>query len=414
MHHPPSASPGRPDAQAAPPDRRRFLSHVTVSASAAFTALAATAARAESPLELQVLAAGGYPYWVGPPGSGAPYEANNEVGAQEAINRALQDAGRGLVFIAGGRYTVRGPILIGTGQTLAGAGPHGTFLNGAAAPQQDEPMIQNRAPNSTRIVIRDIGLECAGRFAWGVRLLQGSAPEEWGPDPNHYLHRVTVIRPARDGIYLGTTGYSGGVRETKLNDCRVHDANNGISFRIEGASDTTVVQCVSQAGGTGFLVAGGNSKLAMCKAFFTRGPGFRFQSGRSTVSGCESQDAQGGCGFELVDFGDGNFSGCTADSNGTGVDDRTSAGFYLENVRSVRLTGASFQRSGGNGRQRWGIYFGPNVRRVLVSLVTSSAVGGPFMGAMLGAPIDLPAPPGPPGLPFPPDPTQSSSVTIIG
>lgn len=280
-------------------------------------------------------------------------------------------------------------------------------------------MIQNRAPNNTRIVIRDIGLECAGRFAYGVRLLQGSAPQEWGPDPNHYLHRVTVMRPAVDGIYLGTSGYGGGVRETKLNDCRVHDANDGISFRIQMASDTSVVQCVSQAGGTGFLIAGGNSKVSMCKAFFTRGPGFRFQSGRPTVSGCESQDAQGGCGFELVNFGDGTFSGCTADSNGTDLDDRTSAGFYLENVRSVRLTGASYHRAGGNGRQRWGVFFGPNVRRVLVSLVTNSAVGAPFQGAMLGQPIDLPTDPaGPPGRPvlFPPmiDPTQSSLVTIIG
>ncbi|HEY8550016.1 MAG TPA: right-handed parallel beta-helix repeat-containing protein [Vicinamibacterales bacterium] len=414
MHHVPSASSGRPEPQSAPQERRRFLSHVTVGATAAFTALATSAANGEA-IEPAMLAAGGYPYWVGPPGSGAPYEVNDAVGAQETINQALQDAGRGLVFVMGGRYTLRGPIFIGTGQTLAGAGPHGTFLN-AAVSMPDEPMIQNRAPNNTRIVIRDIGLECAGRFGYGVRLLQGAAPEEWGPDPNHYLHRVTVIRPGRDGIYLGTSGYSGGARETKLNDCRVHDANNGISFRIEGASDMTVAQCVSQAGGTGFLVAGGNSKLTTCKAFFTRGPGFRFQSGRPTVTGCESQDAQGGCGFELVGIADGNFSGCSADSNGTGTDDRTSAGFYLENVRNVRLTGTTFQRSGGNGRQRWGIYFGPNVRRVLVSLVTNSAVGAPFVGAMLGAPIDLPPEPGPPGPPFPPkvDPTQSSIVTIIG
>jgi hypothetical protein len=385
---------------AAPRNRRTFLSAATVGATAAFTALASSAANGEAPIQVGTLVAGGYPYWVGPAGSGAPYEIDEVAGAQAAINQALLDVGRGLVFVAGGRYTIRGPINIGTGQTLAGAGPHGTFLSANSASAVAQPMIQNAAPNSTRIVIRDIGLECASKFNYGVRLLAGAAPAEWGPDPNHYLHRVTVIRPVIDGIYLGTSGYSGGTRETKLNDCRVHDANGGISFRIDGASDMTIAQCVSQAGGTGFLVAGGNSKLTACKAFYTQGPGFRFQSGRCTVTGCESQDAQGGCGFELIGIGDVSLSGCTADSNGTGLDDRTSAGFYLESMRSTRISGASYQRSGGGGKQRWGVYFGPNVERVLVSLVTNRAMGAPFLGAMLGQPIDLPS--------------QGSQVTIIG
>jgi hypothetical protein len=367
--------------------RRRFLARAgtTASAAAAVAFLGEASASADRPANPGQAAAGGYPYWVGPPGSGAPYIVDEAVGAQEAINQALTDVGRGLVFVAGGRYTIRGPIFVGTGQTLCGAGPHGTFLNAAAASAINEPMIQNRAPNSTRIVIRDLGLECARRFDYGVRLLQGAAPEEWGPDPNHFLHRVHVLNPAVDGIYLGTSGYSGGVRETKINDCRVHDAPQ-VSFRIQGASDTTIMSSVSQGGGTGFLIASGNTKLSMCKAFFTDGPGFRLQSGRFTVSGCESQDAQEGCGFELVGFRNGTLSGCTADSNGNNLDDRTSAGFYLEDVRSVRISGASYQRPGGNGQQRWGVFFGPNVQAVDVSLVTDSTVGPPFLGGVLGSP----------------------------
>ncbi|REF37247.1 right-handed parallel beta-helix repeat-containing protein [Thermasporomyces composti] len=326
----------------------------------------------------------GYPYWVGLPGSGAPYVVDPAVGAQDAINRALSDVGRGVVFVAGGRYPIKGPIHLRTGQTLCGAGPHGTVLDGSAAGRVREPMISNRDPNSTRIVIRDIGLECAGRFDYGIRLLQGSRPEEWGPDPNHLLHRVYVYSPAVDGIYLGTAGYPGGVRETKINDCRVTDAAQ-VSYRIEGASDTTVVQSVSQAGRIGFLVAGGNSKLSMCKAFFTKGPGFRITSSRPTITGCESQDAQRGCGFELIGVTNGTLSGCTADSNGDDRSDRTSAGFYLENVQAVRLSGATYQRPDGAGKQRWGVYFGADVDRVLVSMVTDSSVGRPYRGAVLGS-----------------------------
>ncbi|HEY2672648.1 MAG TPA: glycosyl hydrolase family 28-related protein [Rugosimonospora sp.] len=383
------------------PDRRAILRGAGMAAGAAIAlpfvgeadpASAQAAAAASAAVSADVAVAGAMP-WVGPAGSGAPFEVDTTVGAQAAINAALAAAGQGAVFVAGGTYPVKGPVVLGDRQTLIGAGPLSTVLH-AVAGFAGTAMIATPSGTFTgsRMCIRDIGLEASGIAGYGVNLQIGAKPAAYGPDPAPWLCRVFVSNTASDGIFLGGA-YSGGQRELKVTECRVENAG-GWAYNLD-SSDGFVGGCSAQGGKSGgYLVAGGNTKMWGCKAYGTGsgsapGPAFRLGSARATVVGCEAQDTWG-CGFEVTGRSS-SLAGCTADSTGVGAagTDRYSAGFYIGSS-AVSVQGCAYQRAGGGASwlgatgMRWAVYLASGVDYVMVQLVSDPNRPSPFQGGVSG------------------------------
>ena len=381
----PASSTGQNPAE----NTRRSLLRVAATALGATTAVPIVVGAA-SPAYAAVVQ--GIP-WVGPAGSGAPFEVDPAVGAQQAINAALAAVGQGAVFVAGGTYPVKAPIVLGDQQSLVGAGPLSTLLK-AATGFTGSAMVQTPAGTFTgsRMSIRDIGLDGAKRVANGINLQISAKPTAYGPDPAPWLSRVFVAQTTGDGIFLGGA-YSGGQREFKVTDCRVENAG-GWAYNFD-SSDGFVSGCSAQ-GGTlgGYNLAGGNIKIWGSKVYGsgsgdTPGPGFRIGSARATVVGCEAQDTRG-CGFEVHGRGT-TLSGCTADSTGIGDPgtDRYSAGFYVASS-AVNIEGASYQRTGGGGSwipakgMMWSLYLASGVDYVAARLIGDPNRPTPYQGGVYG------------------------------
>jgi len=323
--------------------------------------------------------------WVGPAGSGAPYEVSTSVGAQGAINAALAATAQGAVYVVGGNFTVLAPIVIGNEQTLIGAGPLSTILTAGSGFSGTAMITTPSSFTGSRMCIRDIGLEGKNLVANGINLQNSGEPVDYGPDPNPWLSRVFVSDTTSDGIYLGGT-YSGGQREFKITECRVEHAG-GWAFNLS-SSDGFIGGCSDQ-GSTlgGYYLNGGNIKAAGCKAYYTGntgtdtpGPAFHISS-RATIVGCEAQDGYG-CGFEIA-AQNVALNGCTADSCGNGTSGRYSAGFYVDG-QGVNLSVASYQRSGGAGQQMYGMYLASGVDYLIAHVVSGPNAYSPFVSAVYG------------------------------
>lgn len=377
-------------------DRRQLLRAAAVTAGAAVTV---PALGDISPAQAAALASTGAIPWVGPAGSGATYEVDPAVGAQAAINTALGSGSQKAVFVAPGTYLVKGPVVLGDKQALIGAGPLVTMLK-ATSGFTGSALVVNPwsgdENDSSRQCVTDIGLDGANLAANGVNFQMNIAPRSYGPDPAPWLTRVFVSRTTGDGIYLGGT-YSGGMREFKLTDCRVENTG-GWGYNLQ-SSDGFVSGCSCQGSDAGgYLIGGGNIKVWGSKVYgtgtsSTAGPGFRLDSARATLSGCEAQDSAGN-GFEIKAV-NCTLSGCTADSTGFGNSpggtDLNSAGFHVA-ASAVNIEGGSFHRSGGGPRwildtsagMRCALYLASGVDYVAVRLVTGQARPAPFQRLISG------------------------------
>ncbi|KKJ94411.1 right-handed parallel beta-helix repeat-containing protein [Micromonospora sp. HK10] len=375
-------------------DRRSLLRAAAVSAGAA--AVAAPALGGITPAQAAALASTGAIPWVGPAGSGATYEVNTTLGAQAAINAALGSASMKAVFVAPGQYKLKSPVVLGDKQALIGAGPLVTMLR-ADTGFSGSALVMNPwtaalgAIGASRQCVSDIGLDGANLVANGLNFQMNATPTAYGPDPAPWLTRVFVTRTTGDGIYLGGT-YAGGQREFKLTDCRVENAG-GWSYNLQ-SSDGFVSGCSAQGGDLGgYLIGGGNIKVWGSKVYGTgtstaAGPGFKIESSRATVVGCEAQDTAGN-GFEIR-AANCTISGCTADSTGFGSSDADSAGFYVA-ASAASIEGGSFQRAGGGGKwvvagagMRTALYLASGVDYLSVRLVTGSARETPFVRLITG------------------------------
>jgi hypothetical protein len=285
---------------------------------------------------------------VGLTGSGATYIANNVTGADIAINQALTAVGAGgAVWLLAGTFNVKAPITLATKQTLAGCGPLSSMLN-VVSGFSGGAVIQTPAGyNGVRNVVHDLGIEGNNLVGIGVNLVIDNTPSSYGPDPNPWINRVFVSNVTGDGFYLGGA-YSGGQREAKVTDCRVEHAG-GWGYNVQ-SSDMFLGGNSAQGCSTGgFWLNAGNIKAWGCKAYSmgastaSPAPGFRL-SARGIITGCEAQDNIGN-GFEVISQ-DVNLSGCVADSNGDGITDNISAGFYI-NASYCHIDGSSYQRPGG-------------------------------------------------------------------
>jgi len=379
--------PALPDQQPTGPARRRLLRGLGVVAGVGLAApyVGAPPAAAATPAALP---------WVGPAGSGAPFEVDPAVGAQAAINAALAAAGQGAVLVAGSTYPVKAPVILGDQQTLIGAGPLSTVLH--AVPGFTGSAMVTTPPGTftgSRMCVRDIGLAAAGLAGTGVNLQISAKPSSYAPDPAPWLCRVFVTNTTSDGIYLGGA-YSGGQREFKVTECRVENAG-GWAYHFD-SSDGFAGGCSAQGGAAGgYLLAGGNTKLWGCKAYgtgsgSTPGPAFRLGGARATVVGCEAQDTWG-CGYEVLGRCS-TLSGCTADSTGIGAagTDRYSAGFYVA-ASAVSISGNAYQRASGGASwlgatgMRWSLYLASGVDHVMIQLVADPNRPSPYQGGWTGA-----------------------------
>src|SRR3954468_21410855 len=155
---------------------RRSLLRAAVAGSVAAVPAAGIASLLAAPGAQAATVTGPYT-WVGPAGSGAPYEVDTTAGAQVAINAALQAVGQGEVLIAGGTYPVKGPVVIGDHQSLRGAGPLSTLLK-AVSGYAGGAMVQTPSGTFTgsRMFLADLGLEAAHLATNGVNLQISAAP----------------------------------------------------------------------------------------------------------------------------------------------------------------------------------------------------------------------------------------------
>ncbi|MBY8872866.1 glycoside hydrolase family 55 protein [Micromonospora sp. PLK6-60] len=372
-------------------NRRSLLRAAAVTA--AGSAVAAPALGGITPAQAAGLAASGAIPWVGKAGSGAPFIADDAVGAQAAINAALGSGAQQAVYVAPGEYLVKGPVVLYGRQALIGAGPMATVLK-ATTGFSGTALVTTPAGAYThsRQCVTDIGLEGANLAANGINFQMNADPTTYGPDPAPWLTRVFVSRTTGDGIYLGGT-YAGGMREFKLTDCRVENAG-GWGYNLQ-SSDGFVSGCSCQGSDAGgYLIGGGNIKVWGSKVYgtgtaTTAGPGFRLASSRATVVGCEAQDVAGN-GFEIVGA-NCTISGCTADSTGwgtaAGATDLNSAGFHVAGS-AASIEGGSFQRA--NGGPRWVLGVGANVAGMRTALYLASGVNYVSVRLVTGA--NKPAP----------------------
>ncbi|MFV2103856.1 right-handed parallel beta-helix repeat-containing protein [Micromonospora sp. LOL_024] len=374
--------------------RRQLFRAAAVTAGAAVTA---PVLGGIAPAQAAALAATGAIPWVGPAGSGATFEVNENLGAQAAINAALGTGSRRAVYVAPGNYNLKAPVVLGDKQALIGAGPLVTMLT-AASGFSGAALVVNpwsgAQAAATRQCVTDIGLDGASRAANGVNFQMNTAPGSFGPDPAPWLTRVFVTRTTGDGFLFGGT-YAGGQREFKITDCRVENAG-GWAYNFQ-ASDGFISGCSAQGcKGGGYLLGGGNIKMWGSKAYgigtaTDPAPAFRIDSSRATVVGCEAQDTAGN-GFEVL-APNSTLSGCTADSTGIGSSDtgnENSAGFYVA-ASAVSVEGGSFQRA--NGGAKW-IVSGAGMRSALyvaggadylsVRLVTGPNRPAPFQNLITG------------------------------
>lgn len=265
---------------------------------------------------------------------------------QTVINTALLAASRpsdGFGGIGGGCVELVGPnFYVGNNNTGSITMYPATWLRGSGPATMIRPMFTsytglgciqliNDTTDHTQLSDFTIGKEnssqsnCTGILYTTSASSSGSAYSwDTGSDSFHSIHHISVLKTAGYGLHL-----SGG-REFQVMDVLAWDTALS-SFQIN-ASDSKFTACTAQAGtgGPGFAVAGGNSKLTGCKAYYTDGSndGYYVTSSRAELVGCAAQD-NGRYGFNVTGV-DVTMSGCVADSNARM--DSSGGGFLIGNT----------------------------------------------------------------------------------
>jgi hypothetical protein len=232
----------------------------------------------------------------------SPLNARNAgmpVGAQQ----------RGQVILTGGRFNLSNSVRMRTGVHLVGsgwltelrmvsAGTNHTIVLAAVSDHichvSNMWLNGNFAAGGTGNAI-DFDMTASGNT---------SGYPGMNPDSDHLIHDMLITgygNGTRHGIHLWASGTANNrgniVDRIQIREC----GGNGIWF--EAASDCFISNThVGTIGGTGHLIAGGNTKLANVKSFFCDVAGFSFTSGRILCTGLESQDNQVGVNVSGADF----------------------------------------------------------------------------------------------------------------
>jgi hypothetical protein len=258
---------------------------------------------------------------------------------QVQINAALARASRSLdgfggegyigVALVGPRFYVANnnttAITMYPSTHLTGTGP-GTIITPMWSTAVDRGCIEllNDATAHVHVSNLTIGRHNAVQSnGHGIKFIQSGDADNYefktGSDPYIHITRVNALMMSGSGFYI--TGLAGGARETQISHCLAWTcAERG--FFID-SSDCQISDCRATGGGNfaRFEIAGGNTKIANCKAYFsgnrvgdgTTADGFWLSSSRISITACDAQDC-GRYGFNFTGS-DVTASALVADSN---------------------------------------------------------------------------------------------------
>lgn len=195
-----------------------------------------------------------------------------------------------------------------------------------------------------------------------------------GNDPFCKIENVLIRKMSQHGIYC--TGNTGGAREMQIYGC-VTFGTGGAGIWVESSSDSQISSCrTANAGTHGFILAGGNTKLADSKAYYAVLDGFSVTSSRCEVGDCAAQD-NGRNGF--------NFTGANVTANSLVADsnqrlDQAGAGFAI-GADGVFQGLNAFDRAQTPGSpQSVGIRFSGSQHVVLTGRISPSSGGQAVVG----------------------------------
>lgn len=287
----------------------------------------------------------------------ANYVATSGNDNQVQINAALTDAAplvanktdspagadqMGIVLLAGGNYRINSAITVPTGVVLMGVGVN-THIRTVSCNSAGAIMLRSVNDRLTRITSMYLD-GTGGGTCDAINYNQAGSDTSTGGylisanDANHWIDHLWIrgFTNPRNGIVM--TGGGDG-RGSDISYIQMRDTG-GIGINMDQHSDSRISH-IHQANATniGIRVATGNMMLTNCKSFFNDTWGFRFESGRHTVSNLQSQDDQNGMYFGASDM---QASNVTVDSAGTNSIQIASSGTQLNGFTILNRTGARF------------------------------------------------------------------------
>lgn len=273
----------------------------------------------------------------------------DQVEINSAIGDATGEGGRGKVQLTGGRFFIAAPILMQTGVWLGGMGPISELrainITATDGSGPDPAIIKVQDINTHLTYVSDLwvnGNASAGGAGHGIYYVSASSGDnhssypDTNPDPDHNIRNLYVSNmgnaSSRNGIFMDTD-----LRGTIIENCQIRSVGGyGINFNASADSHIIGVH-MGTIGISGYRISGGNIKLTNCKAFYCDSWGFEINSGRGSLTSCESQDNANGFLFSNSNI---TASALTADTCQTTA--------VEVNGSFISLTGlAVFNRGGG-------------------------------------------------------------------
>lgn len=277
---------------------------------------------------------------------------------QVQINQALTDAAAlvvnksdspvgadqaGMVLLAGGNYRINAACTVPTGVIFSGVGPL-THIRTVSCNSAGAIMLRSVNDRLTRVTSMYLD-GTGGGTCDAINYNQAGSDTSTGGylisanDANHVIDHLWIrgFGNPRNGIVM--TGGGDG-RGTDISYIQQRDTG-GIGINMDQHSDSRISHVhLANATNIGIRIGTGNMMMTNCKAFFNGTWGFRFESGRHTISNIQSQDDQNGIYFGATDM---QASNVTVDSAGTNSIQIATSGTQLNGFTIInRNPGAAF------------------------------------------------------------------------
>jgi len=273
------------------------------------------------------------------------------------------------IYVPPGQYLTEKIPPIPNRVTLRGAGPGATRIYRKNSGTTTGPFVTNTT-HARAISVRGMTLDGNGvgdATSGGVTLDNSAALSTDAAngiaeyyDARHFVSDLIIQFCKGHGLKQTGSGVSM-IQRVQVFYCDNHGFITG--------ADSYFSDCdAGSSGFDGFFVAGPNSRLTSCKAWYSgrvstsgagvtggTGHGFHVQDGNystNTLINCEAQD-NARAGFFLSNTGRHILSGCVADSNNTA--NLSHAGFELLGSWTIRLDGFAWDRAANTNHQLAGL-----------------------------------------------------------
>lgn len=260
----------------------------------------------------------------------------------------------GLVQLTGGRFNIPAPINLRTGVQLKGVGvltelrAVGNNGTGVIRLIAQAGLSDGSAAHLTKVSDLWIyGNWGSGGTCNGIDFdmsNSGNEPKTKGypdvnPDSDHWIVDVLItgfMGGTRTGIKMHSSG-TANCRGNMIRGCQIRDCSQD-GIWLSAASDSYISEChVGGSGRYGYNIETGNTKLWADKSYYSGVAGFRFASGRQTISALEAQDDKIGILFDA--------SPCTASSLTV---DSCEIGVQVSTDRLVMTSVSVYNRTSGS------------------------------------------------------------------